>query len=162
MEIKVFSYWHKAYQFRVVCITCDGLNSYWVRTAGIAQADLRLCCHWEWVTPSSPLVICSCHFTCASSAHIVQPWGSETDLLIWQKPPFCKVCFQPGIGAFQLPMIRQQWEYVAESGNKVPAFGSSMVSGRLLQPVECSPSACAVEDILRLFGQLIKLPPPLP
>lgn len=57
-------------------------------------------------------------------------------------------------------MIRRQWEYVAESGNKdkVPAFGSSMVSERLLQPVEGSLSAWAVEDILRLIGQLIKLP----
>ena len=57
-------------------------------------------------------------------------------------------------------MIRQQWEHVAVSGNKdeVPAFGSSMVSERLLQPVECSLGACAVKDVLRLFGQLIKPP----
>jgi len=55
-------------------------------------------------------------------------------------------------------MIRRQWEHVAESGNKdkVPTFCSSTVLERLLQPVECSLSACAVEDILRLFGQLIK------
>lgn len=35
---------------------------------------------------------------------------------------------------------------------------AALVSDRLLQPVECSLSACAVEDILRLSEQLIKPP----
>lgn len=45
------------------------------------------------------------------------------------------------------------------SGNKdeVLTFGSSMVS-HILQPVESSLGACAVENVLRLFGQLTKAP----
>lgn len=37
-------------------------------------------------------------------------------------------------------------------------FGSSMVSERLLQPVECTLGACAIEDILSLLGQLVNPP----
>lgn len=81
MEIKVFSYRHKAYQFSVVCRTWNCLNSYWAWTAGMAQADLRLLPLTVGWTPSPPLVMCCCHFTCASSAHTYSAAMGEWDQL---------------------------------------------------------------------------------
>lgn len=109
--MKVFSY--KAYQFPVVCITWNSLNSYWVGTAQVTQVDLKL-----WGDPSHPLVSCSCPSTSASSAHVMQSQGRERNVMIWQKSFFCTVCFQSGVEAFSLLTVRRQWGHIAVSGEK--------------------------------------------